>query len=85
MNRAFTESVVEQDALAWLEGLGWKIAYGPDISPGGDTLTLPLFQKERESCAEVVLAQRLRDAVPTKLISGAMRVKDTEKMVGVAI
>ena len=30
----FTESIVEQAALAWLEGLGWKIAHGPDIAPG---------------------------------------------------
>ena len=43
----FTESVVEDAAIAWLEGLGYAVLYGPDISPGGDTLTLALSQRER--------------------------------------
>ncbi len=60
---SFTESIVEQAALAWLEAIGWRIAHGPDISPGGETLTLPLSQRERESYSEVVLSQRLRDAL----------------------
>src|SRR3989304_8174761 len=60
---AFTESVVEGAALAWLESLGWTVKHGPDISPGGDTLTLSLSQRERESYSEVVLEQRLRDAL----------------------
>ncbi len=50
------ESVVEQAALAWLEGLDWRIAHGPDIAP--DTLGT-----EREDYSEVVLAQRLRDGL----------------------
>lgn len=60
---SFTESVVEDAALAWLEGLGYAIKRGPDITPGGDTLTLALSQKERESYSEVVLADRLRQAL----------------------
>ena len=35
-----TESVVEDAALAWLEGLGYAVKHGPDKSPAGDTLTL---------------------------------------------
>ena len=31
---AFTESIVEDAALAWLESLGWSVAHGPDIAPG---------------------------------------------------
>ena len=27
------ESVVEDAALAWLEGLGWQVAHGTDIAP----------------------------------------------------
>lgn len=27
------ESEVEDAALAWLEELGWSVAYGPDIAP----------------------------------------------------
>jgi len=33
MSGAFTESVVEEAALAWLESTGWPIADGPDIAP----------------------------------------------------
>lgn len=42
--RLFTESVVESAALAWLEGLGWSIAHGPDIAP--DTLLPKLISGE---------------------------------------
>jgi type I restriction enzyme R subunit len=57
------ESDVEEAALAWLESLGWGVKHGPDISPDGDTLTMALSQRERESYSEVVLSQRLRDAL----------------------
>ena len=30
----FTESVVEEAALAWLESLGYKVKHGPEIAPG---------------------------------------------------
>ncbi len=56
MTGSFDEAIVEEAALTWLEELGYSILQGPDISPGG------LFQ-ERESYNQVVLAQRLRDAV----------------------
>ncbi|MCX7819351.1 MAG: type I restriction endonuclease subunit R [Kiritimatiellae bacterium] len=52
----FTESEVEQAALAWLQAAGWQVAHGPDIAP--DTL-----QAERRDFTEVVLARRLRDAL----------------------
>jgi len=52
----FTESVVEDAALAWLAAVGWRIGHGPDIAP--DTPAA-----ERQSYGEVVLAQRLRDAL----------------------
>ncbi|GBD26327.1 Type I restriction enzyme EcoR124II R protein [bacterium HR30] len=58
-----TESTVEAAALAWLKAIGWQVAHGPDISPGGVAFTLPLYRRERESHGEVVLAQRLRDAL----------------------
>lgn len=66
----FAESVVEDAALAWFEELGYTVLHGPDISPGGDTLTLPLYrqaaprsQRERESYSDVVLENRLRQAL----------------------
>jgi hypothetical protein len=30
----FTESVVEDAALAWLESLGYAVKHGPEIGPG---------------------------------------------------
>jgi type I restriction enzyme R subunit len=51
-----SESVVEQAALAWLEAVGWRIVYGPDIAPD-------MPAAERANYGEVVLAQRLRDAL----------------------
>lgn len=53
---AFTECIVEDAALAWLEASGWRVAHGPDIAPDQ-----PLA--ERRDSGEVVLAKRLRDAL----------------------
>lgn len=53
---AFTESVVEDAALAWLQSTGWAVAHGPDLAP--DTAAA-----ERRDHGDVVLAQRLRDAL----------------------
>lgn len=52
----FTESVVEEAALGWLEVIGWRIDHGPDIAP--DQLCA-----ERPDCGALVLTQRLRDAL----------------------
>ncbi len=67
------EADVEQAALAWLAGLGWQVAHGPDIAP--DTPGA-----ERDSYGQVVLAQRLRDALaqlnpdlPTDALDDACR------------
>jgi type I restriction enzyme, R subunit len=48
MTAPFTESVVEDAALAWLESLGWQVMHGPDIAPETpaterDTLGSSLF------------------------------------------
>ena len=56
MTAPFTESVVEQAALAWLEGAGWMVANGAEIAPGEPAA-------ERDDYGQVVLAQRLRDAL----------------------
>ena len=52
----FTETVVEDAALAWFEGLGYGVVAGPSIAPGE-------LAAERTSYAEVVLAGRLREAM----------------------
>ncbi len=53
---SFTESVVEEAALAWLEALGWSVAHGPTIAPGEPGA-------ERRDYSDAVLVGRLRDAL----------------------
>ena len=72
MNTTFTESTVEQAALAWLSELGWQVKHGSEIAPDG------LFA-ERQDFGQVVLEQRLRDALLPKLIRGEIRVRDAER------
>jgi len=48
----FSESTVEQAALAWLESLGYLIKHGPNLAPDGD-------DPERSSYDQVVLEERL--------------------------
>jgi type I restriction enzyme, R subunit len=52
----FSESVVEDAALEWLEALDYTILHGPDIAPGEP-------QAERADYGQVVLEQRLRQAL----------------------
>jgi len=52
----FTESVVEEAALEWLQSVGWQIAHGPDIAP--DTPAAG-----RADFGEAILAARLRAAL----------------------
>lgn len=51
-----TESTVEDAALAWLESVGWQVRNGAEIAPGE-------LAAERDDYGQVVLAQRLRDAL----------------------
>jgi type I restriction enzyme R subunit len=53
---SFTESTVEQAALAWFESVGWSIWHGTEIAPGE-------LAAERSDYGQVILAQRLRDAL----------------------
>ncbi len=53
---SFTESVVEQAALAWLEAVGWQVRNGAEIAPGEPAA-------ERDDYSQVVLPKRLRDAL----------------------
>ncbi len=54
-----SEDAVEQATLQWLASLGWSTAHGPDISPP-DARTPG---SERATYRDVILAQRLRDAI----------------------
>ncbi len=49
----FTESVVEQAALDWLDGMGWQTAAGPEIA----------LSERGEDYATVILEGRLRQAL----------------------
>jgi len=54
--RGVTESVVEDAALGWIQGMGWNVAHGPDIAP--DTLNA-----ERADYSQVFLERRLREGL----------------------
>ncbi|MBI3043491.1 MAG: type I restriction endonuclease subunit R [Betaproteobacteria bacterium] len=54
--RGFTESVVEEAALAWLAALGYLVLHGPDIAPGE-------LAAERRDYGQVLLEERLRQAL----------------------
>jgi len=70
---AFSESVIEQAALAWLESLGYLILSRPEIAPEEPAA-------ERDNYGQVVLEYRLRQAlarlnpqVPTDALEEAFR------------
>ncbi|MBJ8104818.1 type I restriction endonuclease subunit R [Bacillus cereus group sp. N8] len=52
----YNESELEIAALEWLEEMDYEIVEGPDIAPDGD-------DAERETFHDVVLVDRLRDAL----------------------
>lgn len=53
---SLNESTVEQAALQWLGELGYSLAHGPALAPGE-------VAAERASFGDVVLVERLRDAM----------------------
>jgi len=72
-NSGFSESVVEEAALAWLESAGWVVRNGAEIAPGEPAA-------ERAGYEQVVLEQRLNDALarlnpdlPTEALEDAFR------------
>ncbi|WP_282035008.1 type I restriction endonuclease subunit R [Metabacillus indicus] len=52
----FNEDELEQATLDWFEELNYEVAYGPDLSPGGDSI-------ERKDFSIVILEGRLTDAL----------------------
>jgi type I restriction enzyme R subunit len=54
----FTESVVEDAALAWLEALGYAVLHGPDIAAGE-----PGAERFDPNYRDVLLERRLRQAL----------------------
>ena len=53
---SLNESHVEEAALEWFGELGYAVGHGPQLAPGEPAA-------ERDSCGEVVLVGRLREAI----------------------
>jgi type I restriction enzyme, R subunit len=51
-----TEDQLEQEALAWLADVGYRVVYGPDIAPDSPA-------PERENYRQVIVTGRLRAAI----------------------
>ncbi|HEV8328022.1 MAG TPA: type I restriction endonuclease subunit R [Nitrospiraceae bacterium] len=60
MSQSFSESVVEDAALAWLEGLGYAVLHGPEIAAGE-----PAAERSDPNYRDVMLEGRLRQALGT--------------------
>ena len=58
MSGGFTESIVEEAALAWLEGLYYEILHGPEIAVGE-----PAAERGDPGYRDVILERRLRQAL----------------------
>jgi type I restriction enzyme R subunit len=54
----FTESIVEDAALAWLQGLGYAVVHGPEIAAD-----MPGAERSDPNYRDVVLERRLRQAL----------------------
>jgi type I restriction enzyme R subunit len=75
VSSTFTESVVEDAALAWLAGLGWQVRHGPDVAAGE-----PGAERSDPAYRDVILARRVREALtkmnprlPVEAIDDAFR------------
>src|SRR5450759_1005355 len=55
---SFTESVVEDASLAWIEGLGYAVLHGPDIAVGE-----PTAERTDPNYRDIILEGRLRQAL----------------------
>jgi type I restriction enzyme R subunit len=54
----FTETVVEDATLEWLEGLGYAVLHGPEIAAGE-----PAAERDDSGYHDVILERRLRQAL----------------------
>ena len=66
------EAQIEAISLEYFRGLGYAYVHGPDIAPDGDT-------PERTDYGQVVLIQRLRDALLPMLMRGEIDALDVEQ------
>jgi len=74
-NAAFTECIVEEAALGWLDNLGFSIAHGPDIAPDTSAAERTAFnQVALDGRLRMALAQ-LNPALPPEALEDAFRKK----------
>lgn len=59
---AFTESVVEDATLAWLEVLGYTVKHGPEIAAGE-----PAAERSVPCCRDIAPDNRLSSGRPVNL------------------
>jgi type I restriction enzyme R subunit len=78
VSRTFTESVVEDAVLVWLESHDYLVKHGPNIAPGD-----PAAGRADYGRAEI--DQQLRDALLPELISDKLRVSRTDSALKAAI
>lgn len=64
MTDRFTESIVEEAALAWLGELGYVVLHGPDIAVGE-----PAAERTDPAYRDVVLERRLRQGAGSSVVS----------------
>jgi len=76
MTPGFTESIVEESALAWLETLGYSVLHGPDIAIGE-----PATERTDPGCRDVILGGRLRHAL-ARLNPSIARFAELEREAG---
>ena len=69
MTAPFTESVVEQAALAWLESIGWQVAHGPDIAPDLSACAVPVPRRGRRLCERMAGLQTCNQPTPALAFS----------------
>jgi type I restriction enzyme, R subunit len=90
---SFSESILEQAALAWPEARGHPILHDPDIATriSGAERSDPNYgdgMLEGRLCQALVRLNpdqplaALRDTLLPRLISGELRIKDAERIVG---
>jgi type I restriction enzyme R subunit len=76
MSQSFTESIVEDAALVWLESLGYAVVHGLMIAVGE-----PSAECSDPDYRDVLLDRRLRETVQP-LAPGDLRFENAEKFVG---
>ena len=58
MTSSFTESVVEEAALEWLQGLGYTVLHGPEIA-----YDAPAAERADPNYGDVLMARRLKQSL----------------------